>query len=203
MPSNVNLIEMQACLRDLKAHVEQHPRKSYVNEFGERVLRVHRALDEDVAMVDARFIHWRLEIGEEKLALKHLQRTFKRAQKALSDAGALGYPEQVVNYWDEDDTLAAAREMLDFLREHQSSLDFADDFIGDLDRLLSGSRTEMRETTDALDAYRRVMGQRKVVMENALQIIGAVRRAMREDLGVGHADYQSIKWPAMLEPDPR
>lgn len=199
---NVNFFELEACLSTLQAFCQKHPRKPYVARHATEVDAVAQRLQSAVGETDRVYTQWRLEHGEDKLAYKQLQKAYKGAQRQLKALGVMGYPEQVVSYWDEEDTLEAAQQMLSFLQEHKKALDFAADTITELKRLLDVVSREEGETRDALGSYRRISGDRKLAMEFAIEVIGAMRRAMRRDLGRHSELYLSVRWPAMVEPDP-
>ena len=202
MPPNVNLFELEGCLEGLDLFLEKHPKKSYVGEYGPLARRALNNLKNHTALTDASYTKWRLEIGEGKLAYKKLQRAYKRAQRTLENAGAIGYPEDVVGYWDEEETVEGTGLMLEYLKEHQSSLDFAEGIVAELSELLKHAGSEGQEADKALTAYKKISGTRKLAMEDAIMAIDNLRRRIRDDIGREHADYKAIRWPAMVAPDP-
>ena len=202
MPPNVNFFELENCLESLVHFVEKHSKKRYVSEYGPGALKALEQLRLHTEKTDRTYTKWRLELGEGRLALKTLQRTYKRAQRALADAGAIDYPQEVISYWEPDETVDGVKTMLDYLKEHRENLDFAEDFITDLSNLLEGAGKEGEEADKAFDSYKRISGTRKLAMEDAISAIDVLRRRIRDDLGRDHADYRAIRWPAMVAPDP-
>ncbi len=200
--ANVNLFELEGCLVALKGFCEQNPRKPYVLRYRSGVEEAQRLLKAALTETDQTYTRWRLEMGGDQLAHKHLQRAFKRLQGKLRELGAVGWPEEPVSYWDDAKTVEAAKEMLAFLEEHQKGLDFAAEGIAELKGLLGGSTKEAHEHTEALEAYRRVAAQRKEGMELALDIVSELREELRADLGRDSEAYRAMKWPAMLNSDP-
>jgi hypothetical protein len=199
---NVNLIELEGCLQTLIPYLEKNHRKPYaaesVGKARAALAMFHRALE----TTDQSYHGWRVELAEGRQAYKAMHRRYTRLQKQLEDEGAIGYPEQAVEYFlEEDNTLAACREMRDFLALHRQQLDFADKEIEALDGLLADAVREGREAGAALNDYRGVANSRKAAMERAIQVIAAIRPVVRKDLGIAHPDYVGIKWPAMVAPD--
>ncbi len=202
MAPNVNFFELKNCLDDLSDFLGRHYKKLYAKQYTAAVERAKEGLHGQIAQTDERYTQWRFEVGQEKLALKHLQRAYKRAQRKLKEVGALDYPEDVVTYWDEAHAIDGGQRMLAYLRERGSALDFAAEMIAEFEKLLDKSHQEGREENQALLDYRRISGSRKTAMEKAIEVIDVVRRAAREDLGAEHADYLAVRWPAMVAPDP-
>lgn len=200
---NVNLIELEDCLDTLLPYLEKNHRKDYAAESVDRVRDTIELFHKALAHTDETYHEWRVERAEGKLAFKALHRSYTSLQKRLEDEGAFGYPDYPVEYYlDEGKTLAACREMRDFLILHRQSIEFADDEIEKLSGLLNGALQENREADEALVGYRRVANARKAAMERAIEVIGDLRRKVRGDLGRTHPDYLAIKWPAMVSPDP-
>jgi hypothetical protein len=115
----------------------------------------------------------------------------------------MGWPEQKVEYYLEmDTTLAACEEMREYLTRHRQQLDFADEAVENLSRLIESVGKEESEAGSALAEYTKISGRRKWVMEHAIDVIHDLRPLVRRDLGMAHPDYVAIKWPAMVSPDP-
>ncbi len=200
--ANVNFFELEACLSSLLAYFDKHPREASTALFQARVVKVDAHLRETIETTDRIYNKWRVEGGEERLAYKHLQKAVKAAQRQLAALDAVGYPTQVVSYWDQEDTLEAAQQMLAFLKEHREDLDFADESLSEIQRLLNNVEREGEEVTTALAGYREVSSSRKLAMEIVQDIIKEVRPSMRREFGRDSEAYKSIRWPAMLDPDP-
>ncbi len=199
---NVNLIELEGCLQTLVAYLEKNHRKQYAADSVDRVRGALAGFHQALETTDVAYHGWRVELGEGRQVFKALHQTYGRLQKALEDEGAIGYPEQSVEYFlEEAETLVGCREMRDFLALHRQQLDFADSEIQKLDTLLASAVREGREAGVALVDYRRIANTRKAAMERAIEVIADLRPVVRKDLGISHPDYQGIKWPAMVAPD--
>ena len=200
---NVNLVELETCLETLLAFLERNVRKSYAAENKDRVegaLDLFRCALRDTDVV---YNTWRVERADGKLAYKLLHRHYVRLQRQLEDEGAMGWPEQSVEYYlEEDSTMGACREMREYLARYRQQIDFADEEIGNLDRLIENAGREVTEAGAALSDYRKLSGRRKSAMEHAIELIKDLRPVVRRDLGVEHPEYYGIKWPAAVSPDP-
>ena len=198
---NVNLFELSSCLDSLLSFMERFPRKPYA-EHTDRIRRVRADFRTTLAQTDADYTHWRLGVGQGMSAFKQMQAAFKQLQARLQDEGAVGWPEAEVKYLEAEQAAAVTLEMIGFLQEHQEALDFGESEAARLIRLLEGALQEDRDESVSMDKYLRASMGRKLVMEQAIELIQEVRPLVRRDLGREHPDYQGISWPATVAPDP-
>ncbi len=201
MPPNVNFFELENCLDTLVPFIERHPQKGYVKDFGPRARKAKDHLHQSFRDTDAVYTKWRLELGEGQLAMKHLQRACKKTQAHLEEVGAIGFPEDVVDYWDEGATVACAKAIIAWLKENEAALDKAAPMIAEIQTKLAAATGDVETGDQSLETYQRLSGGRKLAMEDAILAIDVLRRSIRDDLGIESPEYQAIRWPAMVAPD--
>ena len=93
-------------------------------------------------------------------------------------------------------------EMRDYLVRFRQQIDFADEEVTHLNRLIGDAGREELAAGEALQAYQRIAGRRKSAMDHVIKVITDLRPLLRRDLGIDHPEYRAIRWPAAVSPDP-
>ncbi|MEL6182020.1 MAG: hypothetical protein AAFS10_23875 [Myxococcota bacterium] len=198
--ANLNLFELKTCLDDLITFLDAHPRASYTTELRGPIERTREMFIAQERETSAHYIRWRQEGGQQTTSHKKLQRTTKQIQRRLALIGAQGWPDEPVNYLDEEDTRDQAEAMIAYLEERQEAIDFATESIADLRKLAAAGREGERETIEAREQWRRISIQRKQAIDRATDTIILARNRLVEVLGETHNAIQTIRWPATLAP---
>lgn len=193
--SNVNFNELQVCLDDCLAYCKKYPERQHVRELEARLIRADQEFKQGIATSDRKFTKWRNESGDEMLQWKHLANQLSALQRKLASVNAVGFPSRRVMYWDEELLEIAVLEMLAYLRTRVDVIPFAQEQLDNLERRLDSCKSEDDDSERALKSYTRHVAMRADGMRMATDNIAAFRRAMRRELGVKNADYQSIRWP--------
>lgn len=204
--ANLNLFELETCLKNLDTFATRHPRKAYATRLHARVKTALATFREQETSTDKLYFAWRRELAEDLNAVKSLNRVYKEAQSQLAALGVIfdsdhEHLARRIGYFDKDELLGYVDDMIDFLNQNRHSLDFAAESIAEMERFKALSTNEHSETDQARELYRRKAVGRKMAIENATNIIVDFRDAIRNDVGPDSPLYTSILWPAALNPD--
>jgi len=200
--ANVNLFELEECLEGLVPFVSNHPDKDYVRTHGAHVTTVLAELRAALAETDQHYYDWRMGDGGGQTSLKKLHLAFKAAQRQLAAVGAIGYPDEAVDYLDDANMRELGLAMVAWLQDHAGVIEGADELIASLKNHLERSRKGLAEGTQAREDYQRTVSKRIRAIEQAEDVVRTMRLNMRVDLGPRDKTYTAIPWPAALAPDP-
>ena len=201
--SYANIFELQKSLDDCLAYCQEHPDREHVEYHAPILRKAQQTLDKTTDKAADRFTDWRMENREDQLAWKHLAKELRSVQKQLDAVNAIGYIDQKIMYWARKPLVAGVEKMMEYLRERQDVLDFAEEAADKLERQLRKARDEDKESDRALDEYLRFSKMRSDGLSKAKEAIANFRKTLRRDLGRRDEDYQSIRWPLQVAPDQR
>lgn len=196
-----NIAEVDACLKDCLQYCENNPGSIYCREYGARLKSVVANLHDSKASSDHYYSSWRRERGADKRSWKKVALLLREVQDKLKRVDAVGYPDRRVMYWDAELLEVAVQKMMKYLDNQSQSIEFAADYLTRFEQVLGGAHSEDDDSTQAYHTYQNHIGARRDAIADASALIVDMRSAMRRDLGVDNAEYQSIRWTWALSPD--
>lgn len=198
---HANVTELRYCLKDCISYCEEHEEKEYCEVHLPRLVETLDNLENAIAKTDQKWIKYKSEYGEGKIAWKQLAKTVREAQRELASVDAIGYPDREPQYWIEEELVALVEALQDYLEERKDAIDFADRYLTKLETQLDASDSEETQQVDARRVYSRFVGARKDAIADCGHVIGGFRESIRRDLGKDHPDYESIRWAQSVAPD--
>lgn len=199
--ATANVIELEACLKDAIAFCEANPKHEFVQYFAPRLKRARAKWGGSVRDSDMHYLRWQTEVREDRVSWKRLATELKATQNQLRKLNAIGYPAEMVLYWDTEILGDAVQKMIDYLASRTDVLPMATERVETLTRLLGLAESEDSEADDALKEFKRHVLFRSEAMGTLSATLADFRVSMRRALGKRSADYQSISWPLTLAPD--
>lgn len=199
--SYANINELEVCLVDVLQYCEEHPERGHTIAFEPLLRHAKDEFEETMKVSDQRYVRWRAEDGDERLAWKHLARELAQTQGRLRKVNALGFMDQKVMYWDQGKLIAAVDEMIEYLQERTGDLDFAAERAEKLQRQKEAALSDNQGSAVALKDYMRFSQLRADAISNAVATIASFRRTLRRELGRENPEYTSIRWPQAVASD--
>lgn len=200
MPS-VNVAELRASLKSCLEYCQEHPERGFCERQQPLLERAMEKFEESRAETDHFYAKWRAKWRDEKQAWKALSKTFAQTQRQLDAVNATGYPDQTVRYWDKNELRDVVETLIDYLEGRSEEIDFAADEAGKLERELEAAEDSVKDQEDALRVYNRRVKKRSDARGQAVEAVRDFREVMRDELGVDHEEYQSVRWPYAVSPD--
>lgn len=198
---NANLIELETSLKDCLQYCEQRPESELTKLYHKRLKFVQNQLEQSILESDQQHARWRTEEREQLLSWKHLAHALRDTQNKLRRLGAQAFPAQRILYWDHAQLLAVVDQMLEYLREHAETIEFAAEDAEKMVRCIEKTRADGQDENIALKAFERFVDLRREAISEAGNLIGEFRVSMRRLLGKRHADYKGIFWPYAIASD--
>ena len=199
--ANVNMAELRSALESCVEFCREHDDRDYCQRHKALLEDALEELDESRRETDEYFADWRVEQRQQKKAWKDLAKELRETQKELGRVNAMGYPDERIMYWDEEILEETLEEMIAYLEDHADDYEFAEDQAGTLERKLEFAHDKGEDQKDALRVYQTKVKKRSDAMGGAAQVVRDFRQLLRDQLGEGHDDYESIRWPYGISPD--
>lgn len=199
--ATANTIELETCMKQCLAYCEANPEHEFVEYHFPRLRRAHVKYENVLRQSDEKFIEWRREEQQDKLAWKRLGATARATQRALKRVNAVDYPSKRLHHWDEERLVALVERLMTFLDQRRDSIEDAGELFEGLERALSAAEGEGGGESESFDVYVRHASARANAFGSYANALGDFRESMRRYLGIEHEDYASIRWPITLSPD--
>lgn len=199
--ANANVLELETCLDECIAYCATHQKRDFVEFYEPRLLHAKERWYESVEVSDRHYLDWQREFREDRIAWRKLATEYKATQDALRKLNAVGYPDEIVRYWDEDILTAAVEKLVGYLESRKDVISIADERIEALTRGTASAQGEDTAADAALRQFKLQVLFRAEAMGTMTSAIGDFRVAMRRSLGKKSDEYLSIRWPMTVAPD--
>lgn len=199
--ATANTIELETCMAQCLRYCESNPEQEFVEYHYPRLVRANQRYTEIVAKSDRKYVDWKREEREDKIAWKKLAGRARQIQRELKRINAVDYPTERVYHWDEEILVAFIGRLLTYLKGRKDSIAAAAGYVEELERILEKAQSEEVEEGDALEDYRRFAVIRSQSFGGMASALSGFRESMRRYLGTSHEDYAGIRWPVTLNPD--
>lgn len=200
--SNANFIELETCIEHCINYCADHQTLDFVGIYEPRLIHARARFDEGIEVSDRKYLFWQTAVAEETRAWKTVATQFKALQKDIARTGTKDFPDQSVMYWDTEILSDSVSELFEFIESFSEKEELQNE-VDRLKRAIDSAAAKRVISTEKVSVYSRFSRMRSESLGTLNATLGDFRKSMRRNLGIDHADYQSIRWPMTLAPDDR